>query len=295
VDRTQARQARAAVTDAGRRAHSPIELEREIAGQLARVLPFDNWCGMTTDPGTGQITGGFHEDGFPQDRLPRLLDIENGAEQDVFRLRDMRTDPRAARTLSEATGGDLALSARFRDVFSPSGIRHEVRLSCRDSTGTWGVLIFMRADDVRDFSPAEVALLGNLSGRIAEGLRRTTAAARAAGSAPTGPGLLLLTAGEKLVIDQMSNSARQWLSEIDDGAADGIPHTMTALARQAMGRSGTTPRCASGCSPEPGGGSPRTPSGSARRRSASSWNRRTRMKLPRCWPMPIDLPSASGR
>ncbi|MGQ0717192.1 MAG: hypothetical protein ACT4NP_07715 [Pseudonocardiales bacterium] len=104
---------RAAVADAGRSAPSPVELERAIAGHLAQVVPHDLWCGLTTDPTTGQATGGYHDEGLPAERMPRLLEIENGSEPDFLDLRELVRGPRTARTLSEATGGDLSASTRF--------------------------------------------------------------------------------------------------------------------------------------------------------------------------------------
>ncbi|MGH3981214.1 MAG: hypothetical protein ACRDST_00640 [Pseudonocardiaceae bacterium] len=59
---------------------------------------------------------------------------------------------------------------------------------------------------------------------------------QAAAAPPTGPGLLLLllSVRDRLVIDHAAETARQWLAEIDDGTADGIPHAIAALARQAL-------------------------------------------------------------
>ncbi|MGQ0717193.1 MAG: helix-turn-helix transcriptional regulator [Pseudonocardiales bacterium] len=38
------------------------------------------------------------------------------------------------------------------------------------------------------------------------------------------------------MIDHATESARQWLADIDDGTTDGIPHAIASLARQALGR-----------------------------------------------------------
>ncbi len=226
------------MADAGRSARSPVELERAIADHLARVVPHDLWCGLTTDPTTGQATGGYHDEGLPAERMPRLLEIENGSEPDFLNLRELVRGPRTARTLSEATGGDLSASTRFRDVLAPSGIRHEMRVIFRDNAGTWGTLILLRGGDVPDFSNAELGLLASLSGRVAEGLRRCALIMQATAVPPTGPGLLLLSVRDRLVIDHATEAARQWLAEIDDGATDGIPHAIASLARQALGRTG---------------------------------------------------------
>jgi DNA-binding CsgD family transcriptional regulator len=167
--------------------------------------------------------------------MPRLLEIESDAKPDFLDLRELARGRLAARTLSEATGGDLTASARFRDVLAPSGIRHEVRVIFRDAVGTWGALILMRGGDVHDFSNAELNLLASLSSRVAEGLRRSALIMQAAAPSP-GPGLLLLSISDRLVIDHATEAARRWLADIDDGSADGIPHAIAACARQAFRR-----------------------------------------------------------
>lgn len=98
VDRARARRVQAAVIDAGRRARSPVELERAVAGHIAQVVPYDLWCGLTIDPATGYATGGYHDEGLPADRMPRLVEIENGPEPDFLDLRELAEGSRTART-----------------------------------------------------------------------------------------------------------------------------------------------------------------------------------------------------
>ncbi|MGH3919547.1 MAG: LuxR C-terminal-related transcriptional regulator [Pseudonocardiaceae bacterium] len=109
-----------------------------------------------------------------------------------------------------------------------------MRVIFRDNAGTWGTLILLHGGDVPDFSNAELALLASLSGRVADGLRRRALVMQATAAPPTGPGLLLLSVRDRLVIDHTTETARQWLAEIDDGTTDGIPHAIASLARQAL-------------------------------------------------------------
>ena len=109
---------RAAIADAGRRAVKPLALERDVVRQLTHVVPFDLWCGLTTDPATGQPTGGYHDEGLPPTRMPRLLEIENAATPDFLALSTLARPRGRVRTLAEATGGDLHPSGS-----APAGCR----------------------------------------------------------------------------------------------------------------------------------------------------------------------------
>jgi DNA-binding CsgD family transcriptional regulator len=234
VRRSSLRDVRAAVVNASRRATDPLELERAVAEQVRRVVPFDLWCGLTTDPTTGNPTGGFHDEGLPKQRLPRLVDIEHGADGDVATLRTLAHDPVPVTTLSAATEGDLARSARYRDVLAPSGIRHEIRALFRGDSGAWGALVLMRGGDEHDFSAAEADLLRSLSRVVADGLRRATVLASAPGDVADGPGLLLCTVTDCIRVDHATQNARRWLSEIDDGRQDEtLPYAVASLVYSA--------------------------------------------------------------
>jgi DNA-binding CsgD family transcriptional regulator len=224
---------RAAIADAGRRAVEPLTLERDVARQLGRVIPFDRWCGLVTDPATGHPTGGYHDEGLPPPRLPRLLEIENGDEPDFVSLRTLARSRTRARTLGEATNGDLARSPRYRDVLEPSGIRHEVRVALRCSSGAWGALVLMRGTDAPDFTPIEVDLLSAVSPVVAEGLCRTVVLGRRPTPPGNGPGLLLCTVGEEISIDHATESARRRLAELDDASAGGLPYSIACLVQSA--------------------------------------------------------------
>jgi DNA-binding CsgD family transcriptional regulator/GAF domain-containing protein len=227
--RSAVREVRDAVADASRRASDPIELERAVAAQVARVVPYDLWCGLTLDPVTVQPTGGYHGDGLPVQRLPRLVELEHGAEPDVGSIRALADDAAGALRLSDATDGDPMRSARYREIFEPSGIRHELRVACRGDGGMWGALIFMRGADVADFSPAEISAVAGLSRTVAEGLRRATVLNASSSAQLDGPGLLLCSVGDHISLDHASETARAWLDEVNDGTTDGLPAAVASL------------------------------------------------------------------
>jgi DNA-binding CsgD family transcriptional regulator len=233
VRRSAARDVRAAVADAGRRAVEPLALERDVARQINRVVPFGLWCGLVTDPVTAHPTGGYHDEGLPPARLPRLLEIENGEEPDFVSLRALATSRTRARTLGDATHGDLTRSTRYRDVLEPSGVRHEVRVALRCSSGAWGALVLMRGTDAPDFTPAEVDVLSALSPVVAEGLCRTVVLGRRPTGPGDGPGLLLCTVGDEISVDHATESARRRLAELDDASTGGLPYSIACLVQSA--------------------------------------------------------------
>lgn len=239
MDRRQAAAARARVERVCRTATSPTALHRSVAAAAATTVPFDMWCGLTLDPATALLTGGYHDEGFPPSHRPRQIELEYGdGEGDVGLIHQVARSPRPVSLLSAATGGDVARSARYRDVLEPLGMRHELRVVCRTGDDPWGALVLARGGDVPDFRPDEVELLGRLSSRVGDALRRILVL----GEVPTseqldGPGLLLLSVGETdVTIISTTEAARRWLADVEDDWVDGMPHAILAQARAAAAR-----------------------------------------------------------
>jgi DNA-binding CsgD family transcriptional regulator len=236
--RSTVRDVRAAVSDAARRARTGVELERDVARQVARAVPFDLWCGLTLDPATLLPTGGYHAEGLPAQHLPRLLEIEHGPVREAMMdLRVLAAAPVPAQTLSAATGGDPARSIRYRDVLQPSGVRHELRTITRGPGGAWGALILFRGDDVSDFTASETNLLCALGPTVAEGLRRAAVldTTRPAPDNPDadGPGLLLIRVEDGIQIEHATTAARDRLTTIDDGTVQVLPAAIVTLVHSA--------------------------------------------------------------
>ena len=227
-----------------RTATDATELHRSVAAAVATAVPFDRWCAMTFDPATALPTGGFHTEGLPMPLVPRLIELEYGQEDDVARLADVARAERPVALLSEVTGGDpAARSTRFRDVLDPAGLPHELRAVHRDGRTPWGAVILFRGTDVRDFSTAEATLLAAMSARVAEALRRVQLVSTAGEPAGDEPGVVLLDVADGAVaVLTGSPAALQRLDEVEDDAVDGLPFTVTSLARTAHGRRGVA-RC----------------------------------------------------
>lgn len=219
-------------------------LQRAVADVLAVAVPFDRWCALSFDPVTGLPTGGFHAEGLPMPTMPRLLELEFGDEPDVGRLTDLGHAPDPVVVLSQLTGTDPLRSPRFRDVLQPSGLPHELRTVHRDGRTPWGALILLRGTDAPDFAPGEVDLLRAVGPRIAQALRLAQLRNAAfVADEDAAPGVLVLTVtGSRVTVDSGTSSARRRLTEIDDGAVDGVPVVVASLARSALARNGVA-RC----------------------------------------------------
>src|SRR5687767_5987665 len=81
-----------------RSATEPLTLLRDVVPVLGRAVPADLWCGLLLDPATVMNTGGYHDEGLPLEVLPRLLELEVGAE-DVNQMPALARDRSGVSTI----------------------------------------------------------------------------------------------------------------------------------------------------------------------------------------------------
>lgn len=228
---------RARVRRACRSAVDPLALYREAAALLAPAVGFDRWCGLLLDPATLMNTGGYHEEGLPQDVLPRLLEIEVG-EVDANAIPTLGRDPAGVSTLDRATDGRPTDSRRFREVLEPAGLGREMRAVLRDRGSAWGGLVFFRATTDADFTDAEVALVADVGSDLARAVRRCLLhSEHAHRDRPAGPGMALLSVdGMDVGVDLVSRAAQLWLEEVADGRLQpsALPLAVVTLAQRAV-------------------------------------------------------------
>lgn len=220
-----------------------VAVERAVAARLKTAIGFDAWCVLTIDPAVAMPTGGYHEEGVPHERLPRLVEIEAGG-QDALALPDLARGAHPVATLGQVTGGCPAQSARYREILEPSGLGDELRATFRTESGTWGALIMFRAADGRGFSEAEVELVTRSTSDVAAAIRREMVLAEIEHSDHVdGPGLLLLD--RSLTRVHATPTAERWLTEIDDGIdrSSKLPYAvMTAGHRAIIGNAAAPSR-----------------------------------------------------
>jgi hypothetical protein len=95
------------------------------------------------------VTGAIG-DGIPPDRSPRFFEIEYLVD-DFNKFSDLACGARQAGALSEATRGQLQLSARHREIFGPLGIGEDVRIAepMVAAGATWFSIAIRRARSAR--------------------------------------------------------------------------------------------------------------------------------------------------
>jgi len=203
---------------------------------LVSVLPFDDSCWLTLDPATLLPTSHFtREHGI---EVLMALAANEFLEDDLNKFADLARAKPPVGTLYAATQGDLHRSPRFTKVLAPYGHEDgdELRAVFMDGDSAWGCVALHRHQG--RFHANEVALIADIGGYIAEGIRRailTTALGGDDGTDP--PGLTLLREDDS--VESLTPAASFWIGEILDSTADSgelplivasVPHR----ARQAL-------------------------------------------------------------
>lgn len=208
---------------------------RAVIGELARLLDFDAWCFTLLDPTTllpssplAQGNTGVGNAGLAS-RQRRFFELEY-RESDLATMRS-RYRRGAVEVLSASTGGDLARSVRWRDVFEPSGVGDELRTALSYGGACWGHLSLYRDRGQRRFTGTDATTVARLARLVARGLRRAwVLPGEATDGFGDGPGTLLLDADLHLL--GSTPPARHWLS-VDrrpTGWPSRLPPALYALA-----------------------------------------------------------------
>jgi DNA-binding CsgD family transcriptional regulator len=206
---------------------------RRAAGILHRAVPFDGAAIVACDPATALPIDKWAENSVTGSDGLRLMDIELH-EADVNKVSDLALSGRRAASMSEATGGRLDRSLRYRELMRPRGFGDELRAACIGRSHMWGVIVMHRDLRRRNFSAREVALVSSLSGEFAEAFQRASLE-RALPSKDVEhrdgePALLLLDEEGRTV---MSNTAAAgWLEELGGDQAQ-LPLVVCAVAHRA--------------------------------------------------------------
>ena len=198
-------------------------VRREAIEILQATIGFDRWCSLLLDPDTLVINHGIgHHDWCSE--LPRLNLHEAG-------LGDINNHAMLARSrnhvgiLSAATGGDLARSGRWRNVFAAYGVGDELACAATDERGSWGDFRFWRNSDDPAFSAEDAQLMRDVSASLARALRRRAAApVEGPGFASPEMGVVLLD--DHFRVCDSTSAARAWmraLNPADTPYPEGVP------------------------------------------------------------------------
>lgn len=218
-------------------------LRYEAVVLLRRVIGFDRWCWPLADPDTLIPLSGVAEHDYGP-ALPRALELEYSG--DDFAAMDVlarRASP--AGSLSGETGGDLARSPRWDEVFRPVGIGDEAVIACRDALGCWGWLKAYRDSAERPFATQDLDLLAQVGPGLGAALRRSLARDRRTGSVTASPpGVIVLDHGLRPL--SWTASARAWTDLLPAanvyaafGMLPAMVYPVATLVRSRNGASGS--------------------------------------------------------
>ena len=209
--------------------HSALDsrtLRSEVLKRLRTVIPFDYAYFSTTDPATQLSTSSVLTEEPPEWCMGIFLENEF-LQEDFNKFRDMLRQHQPVGILSEATGQELPLSQRYREMLTPMAMEDELRAIFITDAACWGTLCLHLEKAKSGYTAAEAAYLTQLTPHIADGLRKALLLNKAAlAKTPGVPGVLILT--EDLSIVATTAAADYWLKELTemekaDGGALPIP------------------------------------------------------------------------
>ena len=206
-------------------------LRKRLLERIKRVVTIEATFFATADPETLLFTSVWAEAPLAA-AGPRFLANEFAAFDDVNRFALLANARRPIGTLDEATGGDRALSPRFREIMEPMRLGDELRVALRAGGTTWGFLCLHR-EGKTGFSTRDIDVLRKIAPHAGEALRSVVAGKIDAASSATGDPAGVLTDGE--VIVGMTGAAAEWLAELEGIAleiGEALPFSVLAVVRR---------------------------------------------------------------
>lgn len=209
------------------------ELRLAVLGELRRVVGFDAYAWLLTDPqswvGVAPIA-----DVPCLPELPVLIRLK----YQTMINRWTALPAGQARTLQQATGGELAQSLLWRDLLHRYDVHDMLSVAFTDRFGCWGFLDLWRSAPAPGFSTAEAAFLGQLIKPLTAALRRTQAAAFGPGQAVTGPhpGPVVLLLAPDLQVRAQTGETQDYLRHLvpPDGDQAPVPAGAYNVAAQLL-------------------------------------------------------------
>jgi|SRR5882757_117960 len=202
---------------AGQQPGGALKLLETVSGRLRRMVGFDGLAMNATDPASLLPTCPVRvENVAPAHTCDAYWQRESLVE-DANLFRDLARASQPVATLSAATGGDPARSARFREFLEPQGYREELRAALRVGATTWGFVSIFRERARSPFTDRDVQTVAAAGPVIAAALRDLAGSPTQEPSArPTraadGPGTALFDSKHTLL--SLDQQAQRWFTEL---------------------------------------------------------------------------------
>ena len=206
------------------------EARREAIAVLRLAVGFERWCWPLTDPASALSTSGIAEFDLWAE-VPRIAALEEHG--DITSKPGLALGERTSVTLSAATGGDLALSMRWRECLRPYGVGDELMTVCRDRHGCWASVELMRDSDDPPFTDEDTALLHELAPVLATMIRRGLHEREPAAQREQTPPPATLIIDHQLQPTSWTPAFREWLAELPTGP-DVLPPAVYELGTRVL-------------------------------------------------------------
>lgn len=171
----------------------PLSLRQHLLAEIRRVLSFDAYAWLLTDPETWVGCAPLAD--VPPSllpELPRLIRLKYLTQVNRWTTLDS-----AVGLLQEATRGDPARSLLWRELLGRHGVIDVASMVFRDRFGCWGFLDLWRTGQAVPFTMDEAAFLASIQEPVTRALRRCQANTFDTRALPEqrrlGPVVLLLT------------------------------------------------------------------------------------------------------
>ncbi len=145
-------------------------LRRRLLEEVRRVVPFDAYAWLLTDPETS-VGAAPLADCPCLSELPRLIRLKYLTAVNRWTT----LGAASAASLHQATAGDLSRSTLWREMLADHGIVDVASLVFTDRFGCWGFLDLWRSGARTPFGPGEVAFLAGTVLPVTSALRRCQA------------------------------------------------------------------------------------------------------------------------
>jgi hypothetical protein len=188
----------------------------ETVKQLRKAIPTDVSFFATADPATLLFTSAVRDEVLAR-ATSQFLEREF-LQDDPVKFARLARGRSPVESLGMATKGELARSARYREMLAPMDLGDELRAALVAGSKCWGFMCLHRERFSPDFTPAEAAFLARLVPHLAEGLRKALllGGSRATSPQPDGPGLVLLA--DDLSLVAITPTAEGWLAEVPESS-----------------------------------------------------------------------------
>ncbi|HZV50398.1 MAG TPA: LuxR C-terminal-related transcriptional regulator [Candidatus Dormibacteraeota bacterium] len=229
-----ARRAWERILELGREGVASVDLFAQVSQHLRTIVPFDASFWSATDPLTTMAVTPTRVDEPLAGQCERYWEREFLIE-DVNHFHDLARAPSPVASLYRATGGSPERSLRYRETRDMLGYGDELRAVLRSGSRVWGIASLWRAEGRPAFSLAEEKLMAELSGALAEVLRRTALLApRERYDPPEAPGVLVFDA--RGALESLNDQADAWMQELESSAESDITVATQLLTVAARAR-----------------------------------------------------------